>query len=27
VKLEEQVIITEVGTERMSSLDFEIDWL
>jgi len=27
VKLEEQVIITETGTERMSSLDFEIDWL
>ena len=27
VKLEEQVIITESGVERMSSLPFEIDWL
>ena len=27
VKLEEQVIITKTGTERMSTLDFEIDWL
>jgi Xaa-Pro aminopeptidase len=27
VKLEEQVIITSTGTERMSTLDFEMDWL
>ena len=27
VKLEEQVIITTDGTERMSTLDFEMDWL
>ncbi|HIE76128.1 MAG TPA: M24 family metallopeptidase, partial [Gammaproteobacteria bacterium] len=27
VKLEEQVIITETGTERMSSYPFEVDWL
>ncbi len=27
VKLEEQVIITESGVERMSSLPFETDWL
>ena len=27
VKLEEQVIITADGTERMSTLDFEMDWL
>lgn len=27
VKLEEQVIITQNGTERMSTLAFEMDWL
>jgi Xaa-Pro aminopeptidase len=27
VKLEEQVIITETGAERMSSYPFEVDWL
>ena len=27
VKLEEQVIITETGIERMSSYPFEVDWL
>jgi Xaa-Pro aminopeptidase len=27
VKLEEQVIVTETGVERMSSYPFQTDWL
>ena len=27
VKLEEQVIITETGVERMSTYPYQIDWL
>jgi hypothetical protein len=27
VKLEEQVLITESGVERLSTLPFETDWL
>jgi Xaa-Pro aminopeptidase len=27
VKLEEQVLITETGVERLSTFPFEMDWL
>jgi len=27
VKLEEQVIVTEAGIERMSTYPYELDWL